>query len=384
MVIISCSQQARITYLGTMKRSLPRRTTPTTFLSAGHIGRAVAPLNLSLVLCSIFLGSTSWAQDGATLESPPANQAVLSNDDIAQNEERLKKLEEELLKTLKVSNQEVSAEKPQGSSTSSVRITDIEAPSGSNRTQGQATPPLQPISNSSAHVNEEGGTNSGSLKDLENHPVLRGSLRKSSGTLKKITHEPDADLSHRLAIAESQVEILSRELDTTRKRLHSAEHDTSQLPRSKRSSTTLSSRHHPSSLASDFELAALNEDNEWTTTGPEAIQASYSGTSREVRLDDYESGTRGRLHASAVASIAVESAPLRVGPGQRESALFVMPRHAHVTIEHRTGEWYRVITDSGTRGWVASNALVFDAGVPPTSTVRVRGFKTRNELPNLR
>jgi SH3-like domain-containing protein len=54
-----------------------------------------------------------------------------------------------------------------------------------------------------------------------------------------------------------------------------------------------------------------------------------------------------------------------------------------VTIEHRTGDWYRIIMTDGTRGWINGNALIFDAGVRAGSTVRVGAFETRLETMGL-
>lgn len=122
------------------------------------------------------------------------------------------------------------------------------------------------------------------------------------------------------------------------------------------------------------------EDNEWVTL----TSASESVGSAAHFHETGGIGSMRRLNSSALASVAVDNAPLRIGPGQRESALFVMPRHSQVKVEHRTGEWYRVTTDAGARGWLWSGALVFDAGVPSTSTVRVGGFRTKNEPVTLR
>ncbi len=296
---------------------------------------------------------------------PTANQAALSNEAIAQNEERLKRLEEELLKTLDVHSTSTTVESPQNSSVAAVKITDVKAPSGNKGRDRSPPPPVDQASLVPAHEEEPEHSNTGILKEIEQHPALQRSNRQSPRNFKEITAENDSELSHRLSIAESQVEILSRELDITRKRLRSAETD--------RGKATQSYRPRPAAAQRDSVVVAPNADNEWTS--PLSNSHRSAGAHHEAR----PAGTSGRSHSSEVASIAVDRAPLRIGPGQRESALLVMSRDAQVTIEYRTGEWYRVITDAGTRGWLSSGALLFDVGVPSTSTVRIGGFRRSNE-----
>jgi len=79
------------------------------------------------------------------------------------------------------------------------------------------------------------------------------------------------------------------------------------------------------------------------------------------------------------ARVTTAKVPLRVGPGRSESMLFMMPRDSIVSIEMRNGEWYRVITSTGVRGWIAAQSLIFDYQVPTSSSVRVGAFKSAYE-----
>ena len=79
------------------------------------------------------------------------------------------------------------------------------------------------------------------------------------------------------------------------------------------------------------------------------------------------------------ARVTTAKVPLRVGPGRSESMLFMMPRDSIVSIEMRNGEWYRVITSTGVRGWIAAQSLIFDYQVPASSSVRVGAFKSAYE-----
>jgi hypothetical protein len=331
--------------------------------------------------------STVTAQETYDPSSAPnVSQVALSNEDIVQNEARLKRLEEELLKTLNGQGASEPVEQPRVGQGQSVKITGIRVPSEKQSSETPEQKKLEPQQRVGSPFEEKiEQPIGGSLKELELHPALRGNNRRtgSDEESNESAVKSDNGLAQRLAISESQVEILSKELDITRTRLKSAE-SRLQRPASKgaREDTSTFDRGHRTSTESEHRDAPSDAPS-WEppfkgglpVANPQLPESSYAGPS---------AGMTGRLNSSAVASIAVERAPLRVGPGQRESTLFMMPRHAHVTIEHRTGEWYRVVTDGGNRGWLPGSVLVFDLGVPSSSTVRISGFRGRNEPLSLR
>lgn len=74
---------------------------------------------------------------------------------------------------------------------------------------------------------------------------------------------------------------------------------------------------------------------------------------------------------SQQARVVASRAHLRIGPGRDESTLFLMPKSAIVSVESRNGQWYRVVTATGIRGWLSTNDVIFDVDVPESSTVRV-------------
>lgn len=77
---------------------------------------------------------------------------------------------------------------------------------------------------------------------------------------------------------------------------------------------------------------------------------------------------------SKQARVIASRAQLRIGPGRSESSLFMMPKNAIVSIEFRNGQWYRVVTATGIRGWLSSSDIIFDVDVPDSSTVKVGAF----------
>lgn len=77
----------------------------------------------------------------------------------------------------------------------------------------------------------------------------------------------------------------------------------------------------------------------------------------------------------AVATIAGRDATLRTGPRNADRALGSAPRFSEVSIDYRSGDWYRVQTGSGLRGWIQGQNLLFDAGISLNSTVRIGAVK---------
>jgi hypothetical protein len=86
------------------------------------------------------------------------------------------------------------------------------------------------------------------------------------------------------------------------------------------------------------------------------------------------SDTAADLH---VATIAVEKADLRLGPGKNHSALMTLRRGSRLAIEARQGEWYRVFAPNGQRAWIHSSLVRFGQGsasLNDGSSVTMRGF----------
>jgi len=80
----------------------------------------------------------------------------------------------------------------------------------------------------------------------------------------------------------------------------------------------------------------------------------------------------------AVATIAGRDATLRTGPRTGDRTLGSAPRFSEVRIDYRSGDWYRVQTGTGLRGWIQGRNLLFDAGISHNSTVRIGAVKSEN------
>jgi Bacterial SH3 domain len=83
-----------------------------------------------------------------------------------------------------------------------------------------------------------------------------------------------------------------------------------------------------------------------------------------------------------IATISVDKADLRLGPGKNNSALMSLRRGSRLAVEARQGEWYRVFAPNGQRAWVHASLVTFGEGASSLndgSSVRVKGFTTNVE-----
>lgn len=81
------------------------------------------------------------------------------------------------------------------------------------------------------------------------------------------------------------------------------------------------------------------------------------------------------LSYEEIATVRGGSSHLRTGPSRLDTNLMPLPQYSEVVIDYRSGNWYRVRTRAGVRGWISGTALLFDAGISPRSAVRVSAVK---------
>jgi hypothetical protein len=159
------------------------------------------------------------------------------------------------------------------------------------------------------------------------------------------------DLEHRLAIAETQLHLLTQELESTKSKLATSE-------------------------ARVRDLTNQMEDGVRASSSPSTSTTNVEARAVAVAVADPD--TRPSLDAE-VARITKNKAPLRIGPGARESIITHLSRDNVVTIEHRTSGWYRVVTSDGARGWIPGSYLVFDTNLYSDSTVQVGAYEPELE-----
>ena len=76
-----------------------------------------------------------------------------------------------------------------------------------------------------------------------------------------------------------------------------------------------------------------------------------------------------------IANVLVNKAYLRTGPGKDNSPLMAVKKGTRLAVETRKGGWYRVVSPTGTRAWIASELVAFasDYKSRPSRTVKIRG-----------
>ena len=318
-----------------------------------------------------------WAEpQGASDESPLITETTITEittTEVSDRESRLRNMEDELLKQLSVGSH--SSGQPTGQDSRKPSLAEIKqvseevtAPkrtlptSSPSRPSGSSTA-ANPTSSSKVHeiveapakvpvVSYEEVPTSSTRRPQPAAmvPVSAKSAPQRKVATKRYTTTENLsakDLEHRLAIAETQLHLLTQELESTKSKLATSE-------------------------ARVRELTDQIEDGVRESSSPSTSTTNVEARAVAVTVADPD--TRPSLDAE-VARITKNKAPLRIGPGARESIIAHLSRDNVVTIEHRTSGWYRVVTSDGARGWIPGSYLVFDTDLYSDSTVHVGAFE---------
>jgi hypothetical protein len=116
----------------------------------------------------------------------------------------------------------------------------------------------------------------------------------------------------------------------------------------------------------------VDRDSESINSAANAFTSSKTISLREIEA---ERDRPAPYQYEAIATISGHDATLRTGPRNVDRALGMAPRFSEVSIDYRSGDWYRVRTGSGLRGWVQGRNLLFDAGISHRSAVRIGAVK---------
>ncbi len=76
-----------------------------------------------------------------------------------------------------------------------------------------------------------------------------------------------------------------------------------------------------------------------------------------------------------IATVLVDKANLRAGPGLANSPIMSVNKGTRLSVETRSGDWYRVVAPTGERAWISSDTVAFgrDSRSAPSRTVREQG-----------
>jgi hypothetical protein len=158
-----------------------------------------------------------------------------------------------------------------------------------------------------------------------------------------------------------------------------------------RSHPALESKKAPSSASANSSGRIRTHSNEETSRDDTArrldsfrrvdSRSSFESTdsygltkSKIISLNEIEQDRFSRpmpIQEPEVATIGLRSARLRTGPSTKNVTLVSLPEYSEVAIDYRSGDWYRIKTPTGMRGWIQGRALLFDAGISPSSTIKI-------------
>ena len=290
--------------------------------------------------------------------------------EVSDRESRLRSIEDELLKQLSVGNDQAPQEakkpsladvkqissqstNPKGATERSVKTAITPAPKPEARTkETQEAPATVPVV-SFREVNPPAPR---APRGASLVPVSAKSAPQRKPIQSKRENISAKDLEHRLAIAETQINLLTQELEGTKSKLALSEERARELTRQ----------------LEDGTAPAQSRADESDGIRARAASVTIATPNAQPSAD------------TVVARVTKDKSPLRIGPGPRESIISHLSRDNVVTIEHRTSGWYRIITNDGSRGWISGNYLVFDTGSDPDSTVHVRAYEPQLETMDVR
>ena len=220
---------------------------------------------------------------------------------------------------------------------------------------------------------EENNKNQEALKEFQGivskNTILTDKLETYTKQLTNLKAE-NANLKSQLARASSQIENTSgkatgvlQDLKDTKDRLAIAEIEVERL----------------SSL--------LGERNEYALTGVKPIKKDVRPELPAVKpvsaRDEILSKEQTEKSADdmMIATVISDKVNLRTGPGKNNSPLMSISKGTKLVIETKLGDWYRVISPTGARAWIASDVVAFgkDADSAPSRTVQVAGFNSEIE-----
>lgn len=191
---------------------------------------------------------------------------------------------------------------------------------------------------------------------------------KSSGEIQAL-RKANAELRRQLEMHQRKLREATGELNESRNRLMIAETEVERL------SNFLEQRNHSTLVRVAPEVARAQQRRQYNA--PVAAVRSPETPATTSSLKPLAVAAAPAPSDMLVGTVHVEKAHLRSGPGKENSPLMSVSKGTRLVIETRKGGWYRVITPTGTRAWVASEVLSFgpNGNVAPSRTLQIRGVE---------
>ena len=201
--------------------------------------------------------------------------------------------------------------------------------------------------------------NKGDLDDLKQvDPADLQAKEKAEGQERNVDRmqKQNAELRQQLDTARKSARELAKELEETRNRLIIAETQVERLS------------------------SVIEERNKSSLARYSPPQQKQLSSAQQSATRSYQPARQQPAEKAAdempVATVVADKAYLRTGPGKDNSPLMSISKGTRLAIETRQGEWYRVISPTGTRAWISSDVLAFGPTQisSPTRTVKGKGF----------
>lgn len=173
---------------------------------------------------------------------------------------------------------------------------------------------------------------SASLEELEALRKRNSALEQELAELRKKLASKERSVGEKDQTASQAV----RELNETKARLMLAETQVERL----------------SSI-----IEARNDCTISQLTGETRQRPIQAATSRLPVVPKVESSAE-----MPIATVVKKKVYLRTGPGKNNSPLMAVSEGTRLAVETMQGEWYRVITPTGARAWVAAESIAFGNG----------------------
>jgi len=313
----------------------------------------IVKVALLSILIGSFLASTALADGPPTLKASEVHDFSFSDQELKERNERLLAEEQKLLEQLQSQEesetQTVSSpqDSPKASIGESVDSVLREAQLREAELIERARQAEAELAKKSKELNQAVSQSEAASTQLRSLSSLRST---------------NAETQRRLQAAEIRANELASELEKTRSRLLISEVEVERL------SSILEDRNRQS-ISRLTGSTSLNRD-----APPNARAATQS---RQAAIPS----ERAPSSDMPIATVNVDNANLRTGPGLNNSPLMTVSKGTRLTVETRQGDWYRVISPTGARAWVASSVIAFGPGPQqsPSRTVSIKGYDSSVE-----
>ncbi len=197
-------------------------------------------------------------------------------------------------------------------------------------------------------------------------PSTRPVIQEPKSPAKQVKAQvvKDSALNEKLAESEERARALERQLSEAKSQLAAAELEISRL----------------STIIESNSRARLNLPEATVVRKPQPEKAAAPPQKQPAQPQVAEAARITDSSDLQVATITVEKADLRLGPGKNNSALMSLRRGSRLAVEARQGEWYRVFAPNGQRAWIHSSLVRFGDGAVSSndgSAVTIKGFDAR-------